>query len=72
MHNRDIFYVTHVLFIHKVSLGVKGPTNLPLSRPKISSVEDSAFFFGDTVMRLVEMYGALANVGKQEVKAKFW
>jgi len=50
VHDRDFYDLTHVLFIHKVSLGIKGP--ISTVRSKISPVAASALLLGETVKRL--------------------
>jgi len=50
VHDTDFSDITHVLFIHTVSLGVKGPICTVGS--KVSQVVTSALFLDEIVMRL--------------------
>lgn len=73
MHDGDFSDITHMLFIHKVSLGGKR-THLHCQVKGLTSCSQCFIFRQNCyeITFVVEMCGALANVGEQELKAKFW
>jgi len=73
VHDRDFSDSTHVLFIYEVSLGGKG-THLHCQVKDLTSCGQCFIFRWNCweITFVAEMWEALANVGKQEVKTKSW